>query len=197
MKGRLFPRNSAVWTFCSGAVAMLLTNASWTALLSSVMSSRRPAWRSDTAKIPCSTSSPCVSSPATYVLYWAQMLCWLARVRYPLLRTAVIVAPAAVCRRVDSDVLGAARMQSAVGIEPDDVVWGNALEAEHIDGLARVPAGEGIAAVNGRTDGLNGAVLRAPDLPARRNRQRGQPGGYFFWADEREVGDVAADHIDN
>src|ERR1700722_1045220 len=96
---------------------------------------------------------------------------------------------------VDGDVLGAARTQSAVDIEPDDVVRGNALEAEHIDGLARVPACEGIAAVNGCSGGLNGAVLRASDLPARRNRQRRQPRGQFVWGEEREVGDVAADHV--
>lgn len=94
---------------------------------------------------------------------------------------------------VDSDVVGAARTQSEVGVEPDDVVRGNAFEAEHINGVARVPAGEGIAAVNGRSGGLNGAVLRASELPARRNRQRGQPRGQFVWADECQVGYVAAD----
>jgi hypothetical protein len=66
---------------------------------------------------------------------------------------------------VDSDVLGAARTQSEIGIQPDYGVRGNALEAEHIYGLARIPAGGGIAAVNGSTGGLNGTILRASDVP--------------------------------
>ncbi|MFY9764811.1 MAG: hypothetical protein WAK42_07360, partial [Mycobacterium sp.] len=96
---------------------------------------------------------------------------------------------------VNGDVLGAAHTQIAVNIGPDDVVRGNAFEAEHIDGFARVPACEVITAVNGRSGGLDGAVLRASDLPARRNRQRGQPRRQFVWADEFQFGDVAADHV--